>query len=87
MYEIVLTRKAQKTYQQVNNSLVSKLNRCFEQLSQNPYQHPNIKRLKGKLKGRFRYRIGDYRIVYKIDDEKKLVTILLIASRGEVYRQ
>ena len=54
MYEIILTCKAHKTYQKANPSLASKLNRCFEQLSQNPYQHPNIKSLKGKLKGRFR---------------------------------
>ncbi|MEL6438162.1 MAG: type II toxin-antitoxin system RelE/ParE family toxin [Cyanobacteria bacterium J06621_8] len=86
MYEIVLTRKAQKTYQQLNASVISRFNRCIEQLSQNPYQHPNIKSLKGKFKGRFRYRIGDYRVIYKIEEANKLVIILLIAVRSDVYR-
>jgi mRNA interferase RelE/StbE len=54
MYDLVLTRKAQRFYEQADQSLTSRLNRCFDQLSQNPYQHPNIKALKGKLSGRFR---------------------------------
>lgn len=86
MYEILLTRKAQKFYQQADSSLVSRLNRCFAQLHQNPYQHPNIKQLKGSLAGRFRYRVGDWRVVYKVEEEKQLVTVLLIAPRGKVYR-
>jgi mRNA interferase RelE/StbE len=86
MYELVLTRKSQKFYQKANSSLVSRLNKCFEQLCQNPYQHPNIKSLQGKLSGRWRYRVGDWRVVYKIDEEQKLIIILLIATRGEVYR-
>ena len=58
MYEVILTRKALKAYHQANTSFVTKLNRCLENLSKSPYQHPNIKSLKGKLIGRFRYRVG-----------------------------
>ena len=87
MYKVVLTRKAQKAYQQADTSLVLKLNRCFETISLNPYRHPNIKSLKGQLKGRWRYRVGSYRVVYRIDEVNKKVTVLLIASRGEVYQQ
>ncbi len=46
MYDLILTRKAQRFYQQADQSLASRLNRCFDQLSKNPYQHPNIKPLK-----------------------------------------
>ena len=87
MYEILLTKKAQKIYRQANTSLVSKLNRCFETISSNPYRHPNIKSLKGQLKGLRRYRVGNYRVVYRIDEANKKVTVLLIASRAEVYQQ
>ncbi|MDM9583250.1 hypothetical protein [Nostoc sp. GT001] len=55
MYELVLTRKAQKFYQEVDASLAQRLNRCFDQLRQNAYEHPNIKRLKGDFAGLFRY--------------------------------
>ncbi|MBW4562259.1 MAG: type II toxin-antitoxin system mRNA interferase toxin, RelE/StbE family [Mojavia pulchra JT2-VF2] len=43
--------------------------RCFEQLEQNPRFHPNIKPLKGDLVGYYRCCIGDYRVIYQVDDE------------------
>ena len=85
MYELILTRKAQQFYQKADSSLISRLNRCFEQLTQNPYRHPNIKVLKGSLAGRIRYRVGDWRVVYTVDEVQKTVTVLLIAHRGQVY--
>jgi mRNA interferase RelE/StbE len=86
MYDLILTRKAQRFYEQADQSLTSRLNRCFDQLSQNPYQHPNIKALKGKLSGRFRYRVGNWRMIYTVDDSQQRITIFLIASRGQVYQ-
>ncbi|WP_229456215.1 type II toxin-antitoxin system RelE/ParE family toxin [Nostoc sp. CHAB 5715] len=81
MYELVLTRKAQKFYQEVEASLAQRLNRCFDQLRQNAYEHPNIKRFKGDFAGLFRYRVGVWRVVYKVDEKQQLITILLIAHR------
>ncbi|MCL1474389.1 type II toxin-antitoxin system RelE family toxin [Argonema antarcticum] len=86
MYELVPTRKAQTFYEQADLSLVERLNRCFDGLRQNPYQHPNIKRLKGSFAGCFRYSVGDWRVVYQVDEAQQLITILLIAPRGSVYR-
>lgn len=86
MYEIMPTRKAQKFYAKAAPSLVSELNQCFDNLSQNPYQGSNIKKLKGELLGYWRYRIGDYRVVYQVDEKSKNITILLIAHRKDVYR-
>ena len=41
-----------------------------------------------KLAGRndYRVRVGDYRIVYAVDDEERLVVVARIAHRREVYR-
>lgn len=42
-----------------------------------------------KLRGRddaYRIRVGDYRILYAIDDHAKQVTIMSVAHRGEAYR-
>jgi mRNA interferase RelE/StbE len=50
-----------------------------------PRSHPNIKPLKGDLAGYYRYRVGDYRVVYDIDDETMQVVIVIIRHRGEVY--
>ncbi|WP_201324548.1 type II toxin-antitoxin system RelE/ParE family toxin [Pseudanabaena sp. lw0831] len=51
----------------------------------NSIQHPNITALRGNLTGRYRYRIGDYRIVYLVDEDSKVVSVTLIAHRSKVY--
>ncbi|MEN6450221.1 MAG: type II toxin-antitoxin system RelE/ParE family toxin [Thermoguttaceae bacterium] len=65
--------------------MARKINRCVANLANNPYAHPRIKRLAGSLRGRFRYRVGDWRVVYRVDERAKRVTVLLIAHRGSVY--
>jgi len=86
MYDVLLTRDAQGSYQAADDPLARRLNRCFDQLRRDPYQHPNIKRLKGSLSGYWRYRVGDWRVVYQVDDDKHTVTVVLIAHRSKVYR-
>jgi len=46
------------------------------------------KALQGDLSGKYRYRIGDYRAIFIIDDEGKitLLTILNIKHRKDIYR-
>lgn len=41
-----------------------------------------------KLRGRdgWRIRVGDYRVIYEIDDERKIITILHIGHRRDIYR-
>jgi mRNA interferase RelE/StbE len=85
MYNLVLTREAQKFYEKAEPSLARRLNRCFDRLRQTPYNHPNIKRLRGHLAGYWRYRVGDWRVVYQADEDTRLITILLITHRSKAY--
>lgn len=55
------------------------------QLEREPRMHNAIKMLSGPLAGRRRYRIGDWRVIYAIDEEKSQVFVLSIALRREVY--
>jgi mRNA interferase RelE/StbE len=45
------------------------------------------KRLVGELTGLYSARRGDYRIIYAIDDEARVVVVHRIQHRGSVYRQ
>lgn len=51
----------------------------------NPYFGPNIKKLKGIYKDIYRYRVGDYRLFYRISDETVIVFIIDIESRKDAY--
>ena len=87
MYIISLSDEAAGFFEDATAKFQQRLDRCFEQLEINPYLHPNIKPLKGKLAGYYRYRIGDYRIVYQIDEKTKQVFVVAIVHRGSAYRQ
>lgn len=49
-----------------------------------PFQ--NGKELKGNLKGQWRYRIGDYRILTEVIDDKLIILVLTIGHRRDVYK-
>jgi mRNA interferase RelE/StbE len=46
---------------------------------------PGATMLRGGDHGRWRVRVGDYRIVYAIEDDRLLVLVLRVAHRREVY--
>ncbi len=47
---------------------------------------PSSEALRGGQAKRWRLRVGDYRVVYKIDDKARRVTVLLVSHRRDVYR-
>jgi mRNA interferase RelE/StbE len=85
MYEVLLHPDAQKVYANANQALGQKIARCLKQLEQNPRYHPKIKALKGDYAGYYRYRIGDYRVIYSVEDQLVQVFVVAIAHRREVY--
>ena len=84
-YHVSLSLEAEKVYRKANSALIKKLDRCFEQLEINPYSNPNIKVLKGNYHGCYRDRVGDYRVVYSVDESNILVNVIVIAHRSKVY--
>jgi len=85
MYDIILAPNALDFYGKADTPLVRKLDRCFSQLEQEPRRHNNIKRLTDPFAGLLRYRIGDWRVIYEIDEPHSRVVVLSIAHRREVY--
>ena len=56
--------------------------------NQSPFHHPNpqtIKPLKGKYAGLWRYRVGQIRIIYAVDNDNRAIRIVAIGARGDVY--
>ena len=50
----------------------------------NPRQHG--KALAGNLSGQWRYRIGDYRLIELIEDDRLVITALTVGHRREIYQ-
>lgn len=60
-------------------------NYVYPQIKQNPHYGLNIKKLKNYSPETWRYRIGNYRIFYEIDEKEKLIIIVTIDSRQDCY--
>ena len=84
MYQVDLTPGASAFFEDADGPLQRKLDRCFAQLASDPRHHPNIKSLSGKYRGLYRYRVGDWRVIYEVRDSSQVV-VLDIAHRREVY--
>ena len=82
-YRLALTESAEKELHRLTKTVVERIAARIEKLSASP--RPNgCKKLKGGA-NEWRIRVGDYRIVYSIDDAQKLVDVVRIAHRKEVY--
>jgi mRNA interferase RelE/StbE len=56
----------------------------YGSLAENPYRVG--KPLKLGLEGMHSARRGDYRVIYRIDDDQRLVTVIAIEHRSDIYR-
>ncbi|WP_457549801.1 type II toxin-antitoxin system RelE family toxin [Archaeoglobus sp.] len=50
-----------------------------------PFKRLDIRKLKGKWEGFFRLRIGEFRVIFKIDLSRKEILVYHIHFRGKVY--
>jgi mRNA interferase RelE/StbE len=85
MYRLTVSPSAAKFFDKAEKSLQRKLDRCFQQLKVDPHHHNNIKRLSGPLAGELRFRVGNYRVVYNVDEVTEVVYVSMIAHRRDVY--
>ena len=82
-YEIAFARSALKELQALPLNAAERILTKTESLSSNP--RPPCKKLSGPTR-LWRLRVGDYRIIYDIDDENRLVDISVIRHRSDAYR-
>jgi mRNA interferase RelE/StbE len=83
-YAVLLEKSAARFLLRLRDTkLKSRLDEAIESLADDP-RPPGCRKLAG-TSDRYRVRVGDYRIVYRIDDGKVTVLVLLIGHRREVY--
>ncbi len=82
-YSVVIKSSAQKELDALDDAVFSRIDRRILALAENP-RPAGCKKLKG-YKDQWRIRIGNWRVVYFIDDSAKRVSISRVAHRREVY--
>ena len=85
-FQISETSEFIKQKEKLDTKLYTKIkNIVYPQLRENPFYGSNIKKLKGKLDGYYRYRIGIYGLFYLIETGKILVVMTSIKHRQKAY--
>ena len=82
-YCIEILRSAQKQLSKINRQDQDRIISSIESLANNP-RPDGCKKLSGRPA--WRIRIGSYRVIYEIQDEKLIVLVVRIGHRREIYR-
>jgi len=82
-YSLEIKSSAQRELNRLDNELFARIDRKILALADNP-RPAGCKKLRGR-KDQWRIRVGDWRVVYIIDDTRTLVSITRVAHRREVY--
>lgn len=84
MYIIEVIKTAEKQLDALQEKQFQRIDDAILKLSTNP-RPGGCKKLKGE-RDIWRIRVGTYRVLYRLDDNRKLVTILGVRHRSEAYR-
>lgn len=82
---VIFADKARKEFLKLDKPIQKQIQTFIVKLQGLKDPRSSGKGLVGNLSGRWRYRVGDYRLVCEIDDDKILITILKIGHRNNVY--
>lgn len=84
MYDVLIERTAERDLKSLPASVFDRILPRIKALADNP-RPTGCHKLAGS-KNDWRIRIGDYRVVYEVDDARKQVKIFRVRHRREVYR-
>ena len=85
MYEIFFTKKADRALRKMSRKTARLIREKLDQLAQDPYaRNPNVTKLQGRPG--YRLRVGDWRVIYELEDDRLVIMVLKVAPRGGVYR-
>ena len=85
MYEVYIEKAAENDLKRLPTTTFHRIIPQIKSLAENP-RPPSCRKLTGS-KNDWRIRIGDYRVLYEIDEKAEAVRIMRVRHRREVYRR
>ena len=91
MFRMFETDQFLKDMQKLDASIKDRIykkiiKKTYTQIRANPYYGKNIKKLKSYRPETWRHKLGGLRIFYEIDKNEKIISILTIDHRGNIYK-
>ncbi len=82
-YRVILPKSVQKELDRLPPAISDRILARLRGLEIDP-RPPDVKKLKGRPA--WRIRVGDYRVIYQINDLELIVVVVTVGHRREVYR-
>lgn len=82
-YVVYLKRSAEKELSRLESEVHDRIVKRLFSLQDDPRPH-NVKKLQGR--NEYRLRVGDYRVLYIIDESAKKIEVVAVGHRKDVYR-
>ncbi|MHC5821725.1 MAG: type II toxin-antitoxin system RelE family toxin [Nostoc sp.] len=83
-YEVKFSKDAKKQFRKLPLDVQERIQTKINDLAIEP--RPNgVKKLQGDDNS-YRVRVGDYRVIYELDDDVLIVTVIKIGHRSEIYK-
>lgn len=82
MYKLLISTKAQKALKQLRKVHQEAILNALEEIKEEPFIGKPLTR---ELTGRFAFRVGLYRIIYKINRKNRIVRVLGAGHRRDIY--
>ncbi|MCE5237443.1 type II toxin-antitoxin system RelE/ParE family toxin [bacterium] len=86
MYELEFSQRARRSFLRLPGQMQARVQKELERLQTDPY-HRGTKALQGGLAPYRRARVGDYRIVYEVEDDRVVVFVVEVVHRSGAYRE
>ena len=83
-YQVIFARSARQELEELPRRVAERILARIETLAENPRPR-GCRKLQGSSQ-LWRVRVGEYRVIYAIDDNKHTVDIVVIRHRSEAYR-
>jgi len=84
IYRVVIRKQALKELEELTVKTNQQITKSIDTLSVNP-RPIGCKKLKGEKEEMWRIRVGNYRVLYTIEDKIKVVEIRKIGNRKDIY--
>ena len=81
-YLIIIESKAEKQLSSIESSYTSKIIEAIDKLKEDQRPRGSVKL---QVFDGFRIRVGNYRVLYTVNDSQKIVTIYKVAKREDAY--
>lgn len=85
-YQIRLSERAEQVLRKLDKVIAKRIVRRLRWLAENVAEIVH-QALKGQFSDYFRLRVGDYRIMYQLDHEQRLILVEEIGHRSDIYDQ